>query len=114
MELTVHNTEPKPVAGPRQPKRAAAAPVLLIAAILIAAAIFIADTLTRLEIAVAVLYVAVILIAVRALERRGGLLVALACAALTILSYFLSGGDPSPRTRVINCVISIAATLAYT
>jgi signal transduction histidine kinase len=113
MGLTVH-TEPKPVARPRQPKRAAAAPVLLIAAVLIAAAIFIADTLTQLEIAVAVLYVAVILIAVRALERRGVLLVALACVALTILSYFLSREDLSPRSGFINCVISIAAILAST
>jgi hypothetical protein len=37
---------------------------------LIGAGIFVADTLTRLEIAVAVLYVAVILIAVRVFELK--------------------------------------------
>jgi signal transduction histidine kinase len=101
-------TPPPPTQG------TAAAPVLLAAAVLIAAAIFVADTLTQLEIAVAVLYVAVILIVVRVFERRGVLIVTLACVALTILSYFLSREVHSPRTGFINCVISIAAILAST
>jgi signal transduction histidine kinase len=113
MDLTVHS-EPKSVARPRQPERAAAAPVLLIAAALIAAAIFIADTLTRLEVAVAVLYVAVILIAIRVFERRGVLIVALACVALMILSYFLSREDTSPTSGLINLMISLSAVLAST
>ena len=82
-----------------QQTRRAAAPALLGAAMLIAAAIFVADTVTQLEIAVAVLYVAVILMVVRVFERRGVLVVALACVALTILSYFLSRED-SPRGLV--------------
>jgi len=88
--------------------------VLLGAALLIAAAVFVADTLTRLEIAVAVLYVAVILIVVRVFARRGVLVVSAACISLTILSYFLSREDHSPRTGFINCVISIAAITAST
>jgi signal transduction histidine kinase len=54
------------------------------------------------------------LIAVRVFERRGVLVVALACVALTILSYFLSREDLSPKSGFINCVISIAAILAST
>ena len=64
-------------------QKTAAGPAVLVAAGFIAAAIFVADTLTQLEIAVAVLYVAVILISVRTLERRGVLIVALACVTLT-------------------------------
>lgn len=92
----------------------AASSVLLVAGVLIAAAVFVADTVTQLEIAVAVLYVAVILIAVRVLERRGVLIVALACVALTIVSYFISREEHSPKTGFINCAISIAAILAST
>ena len=108
MDLTVRArsnsmTLPPPAQG------TAASSVLVLAGVLIAAAIFVADTITQLEIAVAVLYVAVILIAVRVFERRGVLIVALACVALTTLSYFLSREDLSPKSGLINYVISIAA-----
>ena len=99
---------------PPQTRRTAAAPALLGAALLIAAAIFVADTVTELEIAVAVLYVAVILIVVRVFERPAVLFVALGCVALTIVSYFLSREDLSPKSGFINCVVSIAAILAST
>lgn len=113
MDLTVRARPNSTRLSPPTQGRAAA-PVLLAAAVLIAAAIFVADTLTQLEIAVAVLYVAVILIVVRVFERRGVLIVTLACVALTILSYLLSREVHSPRTGFINCVISIAAILAST
>jgi hypothetical protein len=54
MDLTIQ-TEPKSAARPRQPQTAAS-PVLLVVGVLIAAAIFVADTITQLEIAVAVLW----------------------------------------------------------
>jgi signal transduction histidine kinase len=113
MVLTVHS-RPNSIGLPSSRQQTTASSVLLIAATLIAAAIFVADTVTRLEIAVAVLYVAVILIAVRVFERRGVLVVAFGCVALTLLSYFLSREDHSPSTGFINCVISIAAILAST
>jgi signal transduction histidine kinase len=112
MDLTVR-APPDSIALPPT-RRTAAAPALLVVATLVAAAIFVADTLTQLEIAVAVLYVAVILIVVRVFDRRGVLLVAAACVALTILSYFLSREDYSPKTGFINCVIGIAAIVAST
>ena len=113
MDLTLRSRQ-NSTALPPPVQRKAAAPAFLMAGVLIAAVIFVADTITRLEIAVAVLYVAVVLIAVRVLERRGVLLVALACVALTILSYFLSRDDLSPSSGFVNCVISIAAILAST
>ena len=76
-----------------------------------AAVIFIIDTLTRP--AVAVLYVAVVLLAIRFCEKRGVLLVALGCMALTILSYLLSP-DRVFENVLINGVISILAIGATT
>jgi signal transduction histidine kinase len=113
MVLTVR-TRPNSSTLPPPTQGTAASSVLLVVGVLIAAAVFVADTVTQLEIAVAVLYVAVILIAVRVFERQGVLIVALACVALTILSYFLSREDHSPKTGFINCAISIAAILAST
>lgn len=72
------------------------------------AAIFILDTVTDLEIAVAVFYVAVVLFSVRYLHRRGIVLLSSACVALTLLSYFLTQSG-SVRAGLINCVISLVA-----
>ncbi len=58
--------------------------------ILLAATIFIADTITNLEIAAPVLYVAVVLMAARFCTRRGVLLVTGGCAILTTVSYLLT------------------------
>src|SRR5689334_9566260 len=60
------------------------------AAAALAAGIFVADTLTEVQIAVAVLYVAVVLMASRFCRPRGVILMATGCAGLTVLSYFLS------------------------
>ncbi|CCV15184.1 ATP-binding protein [Mesorhizobium sp. STM 4661] len=81
---------------------------LPLAAIAVMAVIFIFDTVTDMEIAVAVFYVAVVLFSVGFLHRRGIMLLASACIALTVLSYFLTQSG-SPRAGLINCVISIAA-----
>lgn len=72
-------------------------------------AIFIADTLTHLEIAVAVLYVVVVLMAARFLQRRGVLLVSAGCVGLTLLSFFLSRPIGPAPTGVINTLVSILA-----
>jgi signal transduction histidine kinase len=113
MDLTLR-TRQKPMRLPPPAQRAASAPMLLVAAAAVATAIFVADTVTQLEIAVAVLYVAVILIVVRVFEPKGVLVVAFTCVGLTILSYFLSREDISRSTGFINCTISIAAILVST
>ena len=51
--------------------------------------IFVIDTFTPLDIAIAVLYVIVVLMAANFLRRRGVILVSLACAGLTMLSFIL-------------------------
>jgi len=67
--------------------------------------IFAIDTFTPLDIAIAVLYVIVVLMATNFLRRRGVILVALACAGLTVLSFILQhgysdGSDSIGRTLV--------------
>ena len=79
--------------------------VLPVATAAVAMAIFVADTTTDLEIAVAVFYVAVVLISVSFCQKRGVVLVGAGCMALTLLSYFLTPTG-SPRAGLINCVIA--------
>ncbi|TFV38979.1 sensor histidine kinase [Bradyrhizobium niftali] len=106
----------------RTPERAALASrssftsrsaLLPITAATLAAAIFVLDTLTDLEIAAAALYVAVILLSVRFCHRRGVLLVGGTCVALTIVSYLLTRSG-SAYSGGINGVISLAAIAATT
>jgi two-component system sensor kinase FixL len=59
--------------------------------------------------AVAVLYVAVVLIAGNFLQRRGVLITAAACAVLTVLSYVLSHGGDHPTDSFVRCLMSLSA-----
>lgn len=71
-------------------------------------AIFVIDTITDLEIAVAVFYIVVVLMSVSFCRTRGVILVSAGCMGLTIVSYFLTPrGDP--QAGLINCGISLAA-----
>ena len=89
--------------------------VLAVVAGLFAIGIFAIDTLSPLGMAVAVLYVVVVLLAVNFLPRRGVLLVAMGCAALAMLSYVLqhgeTGGAPLVRLLVSLSAIGITAFL---
>lgn len=72
------------------------------------AAIFVADTGTSYEVAAAVFYAIVILIAARALGRSGLAALTMACIGLTVLSFWLTPhGDF--HAGLINTGISIAA-----
>src|SRR5882724_5167469 len=89
-------------AGPNAPSS-----VLPIATTAFAIAIFIADTFTHFDIAVPVLYVAIVLMAARFCQRRGVLLVSVGCVGLTVLSFFLSPPTGPALTGLINTLISI-------
>jgi signal transduction histidine kinase len=91
----------------------ATSPILPLATVALAIGIFVLDTVTDLEIAVAVLYVAVVLMSVGFCQKRGVILVSLACGALTVLSFFLTESGPS-TTGLINCGISLLAIAATT
>jgi drug/metabolite transporter (DMT)-like permease len=55
----------------------------------LAGGIFLIDTLTSLQFAVASLYVIVVLIAAHDLHRRGVVITGVTCALLTVFSYVL-------------------------
>ncbi len=86
--------------------------MLRVATIALAAMIFLVDTLSPLGMAVAVLYVVVLLMAVRLLSRRGVLAVALGFAALSVLSYlFQHGGSTDvPLARLLVSLAAIGIT----
>lgn len=83
--------------------------VLPVLTAIVAIAIFLVDTLTPLDIAVAVLYVAVVLLAVDFAEYRGILAIAAGCAALTLASFFLTHDFRSETGAVLRCFVSLAA-----
>jgi PAS domain S-box-containing protein len=91
----------------------ARSPVLAVIAGAFALAIFIVDTFTPLDIAIAVLYVVVVLLAANFCQRRGVLLVGAACVGLTLLSYFLSH-EPAADTALVRCLMSLSAVGATT
>jgi C4-dicarboxylate-specific signal transduction histidine kinase len=94
--------------------RVTAAWVLPFAAIALATVIFIADTITELDIACPVFYTAVVLIAARFCGKRGVVFVGLACIALTLLSDLLTIEIAPSQAGVINTCISLAAIAATT
>ncbi len=95
------------------PRGVTAGLVLPITAVAFAITIFAIDTFTPLGIAVAVLYVVVVLMAGRFLERRGVLLVSAACLALTISSHILQHGFTA-GPPFIRCLVSLLAIVITT
>ncbi len=84
-------------------------PVLPVIAGTWAIAIFVIDTATTLDIAIAVLYVAVVLMSVNFCQRRGILLISLGCMALTVLSFLLSHGQAYTAPSIARCFVSLSA-----
>jgi C4-dicarboxylate-specific signal transduction histidine kinase len=76
--------------------------------------IFVVDTATPPEIRCSVLYVIVILMADRFCQQRGLLMVGLGCVALSLISQFLSPGDPWSIISVSNALADLAALGATT
>ncbi|MEA3128121.1 MAG: hypothetical protein QOD67_5140 [Caballeronia sp.] len=91
----------------RSPRQTTAA--LATANAALAALIFIVDTGTRLDIAVATLYVAVVLIAARICKPRVVVLVGLGCVGLSIISRALAPPDHPTAETFINECISMAS-----
>ena len=72
------------------PSASSISPVLPILAGVLAVAIFAIDTISTLDIAIAVLYAVVVLMGANFLQRRGVLLLSSACLA-------------TPKTKALNC-----------
>jgi two-component system sensor kinase FixL len=101
----------------RLPASARSSFLMPVWAAVLTAAIFAIDTLTTLDIAVAVLYVAVVLMSMEFAGRRGVAFVAVGCAALTLLSFAITHGEEAGSGPVLRCfvaltAIAITATLA--
>jgi PAS domain S-box-containing protein len=90
------------------PAPTAPSPFLPIAAGAFAIAVFVIDTATTLDIAIAVLYVVVVLVSADMFGRRGVLLVAAGCLALTVAAYVLSHGLTTGNA-LLRCFVSLAA-----
>ena len=75
----------------------------------LAAAIFVADTIADLEIAIPAFYTAVVLLSVRFCKPRGVILVGAGCIGLTLLSDLLTAASGETGAGVINTTISILA-----
>ncbi len=88
--------------------------VALISAFLMAI-VFVIDTFTDIEGAIAVLYVMALLLGSEILTRTGLLLTSIVCIFLTVLSYFLTHGpDPDLQTfiRLAVALAALAITMA--
>jgi PAS domain S-box-containing protein len=83
--------------------------VLPLLAAVVAVVIFVVDTTTPLDIAVAVLYVVVVLLAMDFAGQKGILVVAGACAILTVLSYAITHEHDPASGPILRCLISLAA-----
>jgi PAS domain S-box-containing protein len=92
-----------PLAGIRR------GPLLPAVSLAITAAIFAIDALTTLHIAIAVMYVTVVLLSVNFLSRRGVLLTTVACMGLTVLGYVMSAGQDDTSFALARCGVSLAA-----
>lgn len=75
----------------------------------LAIAIFLVDTFTPLDVAIAVLYVAVVLLSLNFATRRQLILIAVGCAALTAISFLLSHGIAAPAGSVARFGVSLVA-----
>ncbi len=88
-------------------------PLRPIVAVALSVAIFAFDTVTDLEIAVAVLYAVVVLLSLRFCDSRGVMRISLGCMALAALSFLLTPLEWS-ESGVLNGVISLSAIGATT
>lgn len=75
----------------------------------LAGAIFVIDTLTSIHIAIAVLYVAVILMSVNQFSRKGVIGVSLSCFGLTLAAFFISHGSDFNSSAFARCLVSLSA-----
>jgi PAS domain S-box-containing protein len=80
-----------------------------LAAAALAILIFLIDTFSPLGMAVAVLYVIVVLMAANFCEWRGVLLVAIGCGVLTVVSFGISHGMHYESSAFARCLVSLSA-----
>lgn len=80
-----------------------------VVAVTLAAVIFCIDTYTDIEGAIAVLYVVSMLLAAQSMTRIGLLVIAAACAGLTLLSYAMTHGQEANLQETLRLFGALAA-----
>ncbi|WP_454743171.1 PAS domain-containing sensor histidine kinase [Cupriavidus necator] len=98
-------TESFPAIGPARPNRRAQSLV----ALALALAVFLIDALTPLDIAIAVLYVVVVLLVALGGSRRKTLAAGVACVVLTLVGFALSVDLNDSAGSLARCVFSVLA-----
>ncbi len=94
----------------RAPKTRRQSPwATIAAAVALATVIFAVDAFTPLGMAVAVLYVLVILILATITDREQLTVIALGCCGLTLLAFLISHGVEIESTSFARCLVSLAA-----
>src|SRR5262245_58566178 len=83
--------------------------VLLWSAAMLGLAIFLVDTFSPLQTAVAVFYVIVILLVANAARQIHVLMTSIVCVTLTVGSYLIVRGLAEPGAPLIRCVVSLSA-----
>ena len=99
-------TEKKVSAQPLQRSR-----LLQAASVLLAAVLFVIDTFTPIESAIAVLYVLVIMMMSGTLGQRGICVVSTGCAFLTIVSFLMSHGFVADLPTALRFGVCLAAII---
>src|SRR5258705_3134526 len=91
-----------------QPMRHDARVASILAAV-IALAVFLIDALTPLDIAIAVLYVVVVLLVASMGSRPATIITAWSCTALTVIAFVMSHDEHYSGGAVARCIVSLLA-----
>lgn len=106
----MHRIPPAPLQrGGQRSGPAANRNALLVTALLLTIAIFLIDTMSPLEGAVAVLYVVVVLLAARTGRRRDIVMAAGGTLLLTLIAYFDTHGFRSVGSSTLRAIVSLSA-----
>lgn len=101
--------EASPHAGLPAARSARATALLRVGALSLATFIFVVDALTSVQIAIAVLYVIVILMSISLYSRSGVIAVAFSCGGLTLIAFFSSHGTDFQSQAFARCLVSLTA-----
>ncbi|MBN3763360.1 PAS domain S-box protein [Burkholderia sp. Ac-20365] len=83
--------------------------VLFTLAAIVGVIVFIIDALTPLDIAIAVLYVVVVLLVASTGSRQAAFATACTCAALTLIAFAMSHDDNYSGGSIARCIVSLLA-----
>lgn len=82
---------------------------LLSLAAIIAVIVFLIDALTPLDIAIAVLYVVVVLLVASTGSRQAAVATAWTCAVLTLIAFAMSHDEAYSGGAIARCIVSLLA-----